>query len=206
MERRRMRARVVAYGVAVTGLAGLLGGIVALQPAGEGPHMASVPITTAIDRAPIPEDEARLPRTSSALPERIAVDPGSAAKLSGLPVPGALALFQHIRTDVPIYVLGTDGRMRVIDELQPEPVRDAGGNEMTALSSTSLSPDGTKAALPQADAVIVWDRTDDPGCEVDRMDVERGTRVRNDRPPTTDRSWKHSHAQRQCVGDGLAAG
>lgn len=99
-----------------------------------------IPPTRAMDIAPPPSGEARLPALVTALPERWADIPVVTA-VSG-PVL-ALAEFGDGR----IYMMKSGGRI-------PLEVKLDGG---TPLKPNSLSPDGMMAAFPQKDEVVVVD-------------------------------------------------
>ncbi|MET9245933.1 hypothetical protein [Nonomuraea sp. NPDC003709] len=108
----------------------------------------TIPSTPPMDTAPPPSGEAGLPALATGLPQ----------KWAGIPVvtsvPGpvlALAEFGDGR----IYLVKADGRVPLDVKLSDSV--DSAGNGGTALKPNSLSPDGTMAAFPQKDAVVVVD-------------------------------------------------
>ncbi|NRQ40845.1 hypothetical protein HII36_54935, partial [Nonomuraea sp. NN258] len=98
----------------------------------------------ALDTAPAPGGETRLPRQATALPDDWAALPVVTA-LSG-PV---LALAQF--ADGRIHLVKAGGRVPL------DVPADAAGEGGTPLRPNSLAPDGTLAAFPQRDAVVVVD-------------------------------------------------
>jgi hypothetical protein len=58
-----------------------------------------------------------------------------------------------------VLIVGDDGKVRWLDGVTLQPVRDLGGNISWPTKDTSLSPDGTKAAFPQPDRLVVADLT-----------------------------------------------
>ena len=56
-------------------------------------------------------------------------------------------------------VVGDDGKVRWLRPGHLQPVRDEGGNTSWPTKDTSLSPDGTRAAFPQPDRLVVADLT-----------------------------------------------
>ncbi|MDP4500954.1 hypothetical protein [Nonomuraea turcica] len=108
----------------------------------------TIPPTPAMDIAPLPSGEAALPTAATALPERWADIPVVTA-VSG-PV---LALAEF--GDGQIYVMKSGGRIPLKVKLDDSV--DADGNGGTPLKPNSLAPDGTMAAFPQKDEVVVVD-------------------------------------------------
>lgn len=108
----------------------------------------TVPPTPAMDTAPPPSGEAGLPTLATALPERWADIPIVSA-VSG-PVL-ALAEFGDRR----IYMMKSGGRIPL--EVKLGDAVDPAGNGGTPLKPNSLAPDGTMAAFPQKDEVVVVD-------------------------------------------------
>jgi hypothetical protein len=126
------------------------------------------PVVTAslpVDRAPAPGHEGRLPSLATALPREIAIDPQTAVPLSTNPVGRALALFEtgfdtrSAKNRLTVYVLGDDGRLRWLDVATLAPTLDGNNNLISPFSTTVLKPDGTRAAFPQWDRVVVVDLT-----------------------------------------------
>ncbi|MEV4014155.1 hypothetical protein AB0J35_27005 [Nonomuraea angiospora] len=108
----------------------------------------TIPATPPMDTAPPPSGEAGLPTLATALPQRWAGIPVVTA------VPGpvlALAEFGDGR----IYMMKSGGRIPLDVKLGDSV--DSAGNGGTPLKPNSLSPDGTMAAFPQKDAVVVVD-------------------------------------------------
>ncbi|MFI6291266.1 hypothetical protein ACIBEJ_06735 [Nonomuraea sp. NPDC050790] len=108
----------------------------------------SAPSRPVMDRAPASADEAALPPLSAGLPERWAdlpvVDSASGPVL-------ALAAFGDGR----IYMMKAGGRVPLDVKLAES--TDAAGNGGTPLKPNALAPDGTRAAFPQKDEVVVVD-------------------------------------------------
>lgn len=107
------------------------------------------------------EQEARLPWADTPWNRTIDLHGDGVRPLSSNPVKSALALF-GLLDDSPrpkVLVLGSDGQLRVIDNIKLEMTRDAGGNKAAPLDVTSLKPDGRQAAIAQPHAVVVVDLT-----------------------------------------------
>ena len=119
---------------------------------GVNPEVVQAPWTPA-RYATLPWADTGLPRT---------LDPTSvdASPLSSDPVDQAVAAVQvSSRDGGGVYVFGDDGRWRVIDGVDSASAHDAGGYGGPALRASSLSPDGTRLALPQPDALLVINLT-----------------------------------------------
>ncbi|MEV0150292.1 MULTISPECIES: hypothetical protein [unclassified Nonomuraea] len=154
LSRIRRRWTVAAAAAAVTAL--VVAGIV-VSPEPVEPGIAAHPSVTptpaippapAMDTAPPPSGEARLPTLATALPERWADLPVVTA-VSG-PVL-ALAEFGDGR----IYVMKSGGRIPL--DVKLDDAVDSAGNGGTPLNPNSLAADGTMAAFPQKDEVVVVD-------------------------------------------------
>jgi hypothetical protein len=156
--------------VVVTAVAALLvAGIVATRRDRMPPpdvERSPAPMVTgspAVDQAPPPGREARLPRLATALPSEIALDPETVVPLSAEPVGRALALFEigtaESRGPGLLYVLGDDTRLRVLDVVSLAPAVDAANNPHSPFGTAVLKPDGTQAAFPQRDRVVLVDLT-----------------------------------------------
>ncbi|MFI7131997.1 hypothetical protein ACIBQ1_40410 [Nonomuraea sp. NPDC050153] len=152
--RARRRWAVAAVAATVTALV-VVEIVVSPEPVERGitvyPSLTSTPTTAptpAMDTAPPPSGEAGLPELATDLPERWADLPVVTA-VSG-PVL-ALAEFGDGR----IYLMKSGGRI-ALDVKLDDPV-DSAGNGGTPLNPNSLSPDGTMAAFPQKDEVVVVD-------------------------------------------------
>ncbi|MFI6504015.1 hypothetical protein [Nonomuraea typhae] len=153
--RSRSRRRWAVAAAAVTA-ALAAAGIVAFPQRAErhgmvtpaGALTPSAPATRSMDRAPEARAEAGLPGLAAALPGTWADIPVVTAA-SG-PVL-ALAEFGDGR----IYMMKAAGRVPL--EVKLADSEDADGNGGTPLKPNSLSPDGTKAAFPQKDEVVVVD-------------------------------------------------
>ncbi|MEO3873341.1 hypothetical protein ABGB18_31410 [Nonomuraea sp. B12E4] len=105
-------------------------------------------IPPVMDTAPPPSAQAGLPAVATGLPERWADIPVVTA------VPGpVLALAEY--GDGRIYVMKSGGRIPLDVKLADSV--DAGGNVAGPLKPNSLAPDGTMAAFPQKDEVVVVD-------------------------------------------------
>ncbi|TMR95971.1 hypothetical protein [Nonomuraea basaltis] len=109
---------------------------------------STIPPAPAVDIAPPPSGEAGLPTLATELPERWAGIPVVTA-VSG-PVL-ALAEFGDGR----IYIMKSGGRIPLDVKLGDSV--DSAGNGGTPLKPNSLAPDGTMAAFPQKDEVVVVD-------------------------------------------------
>ncbi|MEV0385023.1 hypothetical protein [Nonomuraea sp. NPDC050643] len=154
--RSRARRRWTAAGAAATVTALVAVGIVVFpEPVERGitvrPSVTptpTIPPAPAMDTAPPPSGQAGLPKLATALPERWA----------GLPVvtavPGpVLALAEY--GDGRIYLMKSGGRVPL--EVKLGDSVDAAGNGGTPLKPNALAPDGTMAAFPQKDEVVVVD-------------------------------------------------
>jgi hypothetical protein len=109
---------------------------------------ATIPPAPVMDTAPPPSGEAGLPALATALPEKWADVPVVTA------VPGpvlALAEFGDGR----IYLVKSGGRIPLGVKL--DDAVDSAGNGGSPLKPNSLAPDGTMAAFPQKDEVVVVD-------------------------------------------------
>jgi hypothetical protein len=106
----------------------------------------------------VPERVGDLPRIGARVPSPI--DPaGPAPPLAGRRPYSAAALLQQYRDtgDAPVLVLGTDGTMRTLDLITFTRTGDADGNQRPVVSGAALTADGTRAAFPQRDRVVVVD-------------------------------------------------
>jgi hypothetical protein len=152
----RSRTRWTAIAAAATVTALVVVGIAVFpEPVERGitvyPSITATPTIApafAMDTAPPPSGEAGLPRLATALPERWADIPVVTA-VSG-PVL-ALAEFGDGR----IYMMKSGGRIPLDVKLGDSV--DSAGNGGTPLKPNSLAPDGTMAAFPQKDEVVVVD-------------------------------------------------
>jgi hypothetical protein len=146
---RLTRRLVAAAGVAVVSCFGAVG---PRAPAPTPDTVLPIPVPTAVPAGVriLPEFTrlADLVRTPTVLAEQLAVDPGGAAELASRPVTRALAL--HRQSLGPLLVLGEDGATRRVDDATIAGAR---------LLSTSLSPDGTRAALVTPEQIHVVNLT-----------------------------------------------
>jgi hypothetical protein len=153
-EARRTRRRRAAAALGIT-LVVLMAVTVSRHRAPESDAVVPprpVPVPTvrppSTDVVPVPAELATLPPlTVAGLPgPRIELDPaGVVGSLATHPVKRATALFEP--DDRPgIYLVGDDGQLRLLDAQLPVGTR---------LTSTSLSPDGTQAALLSQTQVTV---------------------------------------------------
>lgn len=148
--RRRWTVAVVAVTVAAVVVVGLAvspepveRGIVVPPSATPATMISPAP---SMDTAPPPSGEAELPALAAPLPERWAGIPVKAA------VPGpVLALAQF--GDGRVYMMKSGGRV----PLDVEPADAADGEGGARLRPNSLAPDGTMAAFPGKDEVVVVD-------------------------------------------------
>ncbi|WP_336211650.1 hypothetical protein [Nonomuraea sp. LPB2021202275-12-8] len=152
--RTRRRRTVAAAAATVTALV-VVGIAVSPEPVERGVTVypsvtptSTVPPPPGMDTAPPPSGEAELPTLATALPERWADIPVVTA-VSG-PVL-ALAEFGDGR----IYLMKSGGRIPLDVKLGDSV--DSAGNRGTPLKPNSLAPDGTMAAFPQKDEVVVVD-------------------------------------------------
>lgn len=84
----------------------------------------------------------------------------SVSPLSGDPVQRALFVMQQSNgTGAGVYIFADDGRWRLLDGVPIVPADDGAGYGGPAIRPTSLSPDGTRLALPQPGALLVVDLT-----------------------------------------------
>lgn len=116
-----------------------------------------------VQTAPPPDTEESLPLSRSALPDLIVLGGKALPTLAEDPLDRAVALFQS-GDDLGggIVALGADGRFRSLDvPLGPRAgdYRGDAAKPASALTSTSLSPDGRAAAFPQKDELVVVDLT-----------------------------------------------
>ncbi|REE96920.1 hypothetical protein [Thermomonospora umbrina] len=167
--RRRRRRRRVGAAAAALALAVTTVGVLDLLRSMEPPPTASAQSAPGsrrgtievdgyrVDVAPRPNDEVRLPRIPTRLPDSKTVDPSTAVPLSAEPVTEALALIQP-DNDV-VYVLGADHRLRHLDTVSLLDVTDSAGGVQRPLDASSLSPDGRRAAFAQPNAVVIVDLT-----------------------------------------------
>ncbi|SDL35693.1 hypothetical protein [Nonomuraea jiangxiensis] len=116
-------------------------------------HPSGTPTPTispapARETAPPPSGETKLPTLATALPEKWADLPVVTA------VPGpVLGVAQF--GDGRIYLMKSGGRVPL--DVKLDNAVDAGGNRGTPLKPNALAPDGTMAAFPQPDEVVVVD-------------------------------------------------
>ncbi|WP_157252920.1 hypothetical protein [Nonomuraea typhae] len=145
-------AALVAAGIVVfpqkAERAGTVTPAATLTPPAPATLTRPAPATRSMDRAPAARAEQGLPGLAAALPEKWAEIP----VVSWAPGPVvALAEFGDGR----IYMMKAGGRIPL--EVKPADSVDADGNRGTPLKPNSLAPDGTKAAFPQKDEVVVVD-------------------------------------------------
>ncbi|MGE5826860.1 MAG: hypothetical protein ACM30G_00650 [Micromonosporaceae bacterium] len=120
----------------------------------------ATPFLPGAPRLPRPGSEFLLPGREAGVPGVISLTGGSQVALSTHPVRRALALVGLSAGTGPanqVVVVGDEGRLRVIDGLELRPAVDADGNQRSAVGAGTLSPDGTRAAFPQPDGLIVVD-------------------------------------------------
>lgn len=163
--RRRRRTALVgaaAAGVAVTVIAVSVGSSPKRIPRVAAPPAASASPSQfgpfAVDVAPV-GSEGRLARLDVGLPTSITLDPRRALKLSAAPVDRAVALLQAGEDQTTVYLLGSDRKLRVLDTVALKAPEDEFGNAQGVLDSTSLAPDGKRAAFAQRDEVVIVDLT-----------------------------------------------
>jgi hypothetical protein len=111
------------------------------------PQLRATDYRDMAERAPVVE-------VSDAVP--LSADPVRRAVLALVPRGDSLSADDRWTT---IYVLGDDGGWRRVDVPDLAPTRDEGGYQWFAMVETSLSPDGTRLALPQPNRLIVVDLT-----------------------------------------------
>jgi hypothetical protein len=160
---RRRRRVVIPMVVAVVALAIGVGSI-ALPRVQTRPDVTSGSATVSSTPQPGPAVVDRMPED---LPGRAGVplpsvpDLTGAIKLSVSPVASAVALYEPVDPQTakggPIYVLGSDGRLRLLDVVSLKPTRDAAGNEAIPLKNGSLGPHGVTAVFAQTDKVVIVD-------------------------------------------------
>jgi hypothetical protein len=92
--------------------------------------------------------------------QRFGGHPEQAVPLSTHPVDRAAIAMASYQDDATALVLGEDGEWRRVDVPGLVPVRDESGYTSPIVRPTSLSPDDTKLALPQPNALVVVDLTD----------------------------------------------
>jgi hypothetical protein len=92
--------------------------------------------------------------------QRFGGHPEQAVPLSTHPVDRAAIAMASYQDDATVLVLGEDGEWRRVDVPGLVPVRDESGYTSPIVRPTSLSPDDTKLALPQPNALVVVDLTD----------------------------------------------
>jgi hypothetical protein len=150
--RTRRRQWMVAAAAATVTVLVVVGIVVSPEPLERGvtvyPSVTPTPTTPPMDKAPPPSGEAGLPALATALPQRWADIPVVTA-VSG-PVL-ALAEFGDGR----IYMMKSGGRVPL--DVKLGDAVDSNGNGGTPLKPDSLAPDGTMAAFPQKDEVVVVD-------------------------------------------------
>jgi hypothetical protein len=95
----------------------------------------------------------------SVLPHALDPNARGSTPLSTDPLNRAVAAVQEPDPGAHVYVLGDDGRWRVVDVVALVDARDAGGNGGPAMRPGALSPDGTRLAIPQPQALVVVDLT-----------------------------------------------
>jgi hypothetical protein len=95
----------------------------------------------------------------SLLPHSLNPTAQGSTPLSTDPLNRAVAAVQEPDPGAHVYVLGDDGRWRVLDIVDLVDARDAGGNGGPAMRPSALSPDGTRLAIPQPQALVVVDLT-----------------------------------------------
>ncbi|TWP46756.1 hypothetical protein FKR81_34800 [Lentzea tibetensis] len=161
LRRRRSATRIGLAAAATIAVCGVM--LVVTTPAPEE-HLplAPPPITQTTPRKvsetlPPKKDELALPQLTTSYPVAVDPDPAQATLLNADPVRRALALFQT-SPDMPVVVLGDDGRIRCIDE-DLQPIVTAGGDTVGALRPGALSADGRTAVFPQRDSVVLVDLT-----------------------------------------------
>jgi len=146
---RNRRRLTVAVAVAAIGLLVL---VAPRRPPGPGPVDLTPPLPTAVPAGvmvvPPFNRLPGLPPRDSPLPPVLDIDPGNARPLAQSPVPHALALAQQ---DLgPLIIVAPDGSTRSINDTALLGAR---------MLATSLSPDGTRAALTTAEGLLVVDVT-----------------------------------------------
>lgn len=172
--RRRARRRVLVATASVAAVVTVVALTWATTPSPGRPPVGGTPTPSAgptasaapgrILVAPSRADEPGLPWRSTPLPPDLTA-PATTTLLSAEPVTRALALIETTdpATDPPssngVVVIGDDGRPRSIDSVHLQMVPDGAGNQSYPLRAGSLAPDGTQAAFPQHDAVVIVDLT-----------------------------------------------
>jgi DNA-directed RNA polymerase specialized sigma24 family protein len=165
--RRQRRRQVRAVAAAIVLLA--IGGVAIGTPGGDDdarksdvdlplPPIPSTPVQldpADIQQPPRPEDIDALSWRDTFLPQVLPVDVANAPPLSEDPIDHALALVAGEGTEVG--VVGDDGRLRRLDGVVLGPRPDPSSATSSPVAKGSLTPDGSRAAFPQADAVVVVD-------------------------------------------------
>jgi hypothetical protein len=108
-----------------------------------------------IQQPPRPEDVGTLSWRDTFLPHVLPVDVANAPPLSEDPIDHALALVAGPGTEVG--VVGDDDRLRRLDGVELGPRPDPSSATSSPVTKGSLTPDGSRAAFPQSDAVVVVD-------------------------------------------------
>jgi len=164
-QRRRIRRRRVTAVVGATTVAVALAVVTYIRLPAERATLrppVNSPIASAqpsVAVAPGREEEASLPYTDSPLPRSVKLS-ANAPQLSKNPLTRGLALFEswnELSSPPPVQVLGDDGRLRELDQMHLAWVAGPDGNRRLPLSSGSLAPDGTRAAFPQKDEIVLVD-------------------------------------------------
>jgi len=159
VRRRRQLAGAVTVSVAV----GVLALGVGIPLGGTVGDMGTAPVPTETKPVPgVTADEmpdTPRPRAVLGLPRSPDLRATAQQQLSQRPVERAVALYERASLPgapdpEPVFVLGSDGALRVLDGVGLDFTVDE-----APLQPTSLSPDGRRAAFPQVDELVVVDLT-----------------------------------------------
>jgi hypothetical protein len=159
VRRRRGALAAAASSVAVSSVIAVL--VVAPTDHAERPSSAPSPSTTeGVDRIPVQRlltgGRWRLELTDLDY-GRYSGDLGAAVPLSQDPVDRAALAMGDPEDEAGAFVLGEDGGWRRVDVPGLVAVRDGAGYTSPVVRPTALSPDATKLALPQPNALVVVD-------------------------------------------------
>jgi hypothetical protein len=164
--RRRVRRRrgALAAGAAGVAVASVVA-VTAVTPPGridnpvDGPSLAPSPSATDDSDAPVVQQLLTGARWRAELADldygRYAGNLDEAVPLSQDPVGRAALAMGDPGDEAGAFVLGEDGTWRRVDVAGLVPVQDEAGYTSPIVRPTSLSPDATKLALPQPNALVV---------------------------------------------------
>ncbi|MGH3453911.1 MAG: hypothetical protein ACRDP2_05810 [Nocardioidaceae bacterium] len=174
VRRRRRQVGIASSFVVVVTLAGIGGIAIDAQTERDGnpppadettpPPSVSTESAPSLDFADIQTIQPRemvwenLPWRDTALPQVLPTDVAAAPTLSNDPIDHAVALVGGPGSTVG--VVGDDGQLRRLDGVSLERTRDPAGYRSSPVKQGSLTPDGSVAAFPQPDALVVVDLAD----------------------------------------------